>query len=145
MNPNERASAAKELRETVEALRRAIALLNRSDTVQGLTKELNDAVSAGDAETTETAARLLRTRLDLVTQLTKIAEDLDPHALDPSELDRLWRLPPTELVDEALFLGNFRERRMVLQAKEAETNRLLARAAIGASIVAVLVAVVDLM
>jgi hypothetical protein len=50
---------------------------------------------------------------------------------------------PRELVEDAVVEGKLRERRIILQAKEAQTNRFLAYAAIFASIVALSVPFVE--
>jgi hypothetical protein len=136
-------AATRDLGAVVAALRRSIAVLSRSETVESAARELNEALDQGDLTRTPVAAGRLNETLDLVKKLVKTADDIDPHVVDGAELDRLWRLAPDALVTEALLLGELRERRLVLQAMEAKTNRRLSSIAIGAAVVALLVPFVE--
>jgi hypothetical protein len=82
--------------------------------------------------------------LTKLTKLKKIVDALDPHTLTEQEFKKLWRQRPKTIIKDAVVSGRFRERRILLQAKEAETNRKLARTAFVAALVAVLAALITL-
>ncbi len=71
-------------------------------------------------------ALLNMSEFKLIAQLKSAVDKIDPHIIDEVELDRMMRKSPTALAREALLKGELRERRMIIQAKEARTNRWLA-------------------
>jgi excinuclease UvrABC nuclease subunit len=127
-----------EIGSAVDALRRAIALLS-GESVRSATMQLQSAVKGGDLEQTAHDAKRLRDELELVADVVETADKMDPHTVDKTAFKKLWRLRPKKLVANALEEGKMRERRMILQAKEAQTNQLLAAAAFLAAIVALVV------
>jgi quercetin dioxygenase-like cupin family protein len=128
------------LRDLAKTIGQSVTLLSDSRSVRTASADLRKAVDDGDPVKASDAATDLLARLELIRKLTRAADDIDPHVLAPSELERLWKMEPTELIDDALREGKLRERRIMVEAKEAETNRRLARIAIGAAVGASLVA-----
>jgi hypothetical protein len=71
--------------------------------------------------------------------ITTAVKDLPPHALDADEIERLWGLRPDQIATEALRRGEYRERRLMIEALAVKTNQRLAWIAIVAALVALAV------
>jgi hypothetical protein len=131
------------LPELVATLEESIVFLSQDEALQSARERLATAINARDSKDVAEAAQAVLEKLEVITQLTKTLQTLDPHVLEEGQFAKLWEKRPKDLVEEAVVEGKFRERRIILQAKEAETNRLLVRTAIGASVVALAVPVVE--
>jgi hypothetical protein len=120
---------------------RAVAdeILRRSLDMEKWRKEhLNSPEGVNETAVAESVNDLLG-RIKLAINLLDAADKLDHHSLPESEVNRLFAMRPRELAKEALRKGEFRERRLVLQAREAETNQRLAITAGCAAIIALIV------
>jgi nitrogen-specific signal transduction histidine kinase len=122
-------------RELVESLEQTILLLSSSSHVKLACERFNEAVSQSDGAVASGATRQFKEDIEPLTTLVKTADVLDPHILTAEELEGLGHSPTDELVRAALTKGALRERRILLQAAEANTNRRIARWAIGAIVV----------
>jgi hypothetical protein len=136
MNEKKRTDANSDLVQVVRSLEQSIALLSQSEGVRFAWEQLDAAIKGGDAEAVSEAAEDMVERLNVVSRLTKTVDTIDPHVLELGQFQTLWKKRPKALVQDALVAGKLRERRMLLQAKEAETNRLLAYVAFVASMIA---------
>jgi hypothetical protein len=125
------------LPDVVAKLERLIAYLAQGPALRMARERLEAAIETSDPAEISEAAQALREELDVIAWLTKAVETIDPHVLDPAEFKKVWRKWPRVLVKEALVEGKLRERRIILQAKEARTNQLLALAAFAAALAAV--------
>ena len=97
---------------------------------QSVLDELRGAMNATlqtDAEKAKQVPPQLRDQLKSIGEIAKILDDIDPHSINKAEFERLKKKRPTELVEDALAIGKLRERRVIIEAKEAEINRKLAR------------------
>jgi hypothetical protein len=84
-----------------------------------------------------------RSALAELRKLTELRDKIDPHVLTSDELSALRRKRPMEIVEEPLTIGHLRERRILVEAKDAETNHLLVRLTAAASIIALVAVIVD--
>lgn len=130
------------LRELVAILDRTSIWISASEPTRMAATELEEALAGEDAARTEVAALALSARLELMRKLTDLRDKIDPHVLYPEELKRLRAMDPGDLVDDALLQGRLRERRILVEAMEAATNRLAARIAVGAAILTAITALV---
>jgi hypothetical protein len=73
------------------------------------------------------AAPELHSRLELIKELAEFLDKVDPHSIPEREFQELFRKRPTELVEDALVKGKLRERRIMIEAKDAEISRKLLR------------------
>jgi hypothetical protein len=115
--------------ELIEKLDEIVARLSSSPEVKSACERLNEAVKGADAHG---AANDFKKAFEPLTTVVKIADQIDPHVLTPEELAGLGDSSTDQLVRKALTKGALRERRMLLQAAEANTNRRIARWAIAA-------------
>jgi hypothetical protein len=106
-------------------------LRERATTSEGIDKETLDLM------------KQLEQQLDPLAKLQKFVDDLDPHTLSPEKFKELWSKRPNEIIQGAVEAGRLRERRILLQAKEAETNRRLAYAAFFAALAALAVPFIE--
>jgi hypothetical protein len=123
----------------VKTLEDAAAVLAQSGIVTSAASEFDAAIHAGHKEQAVEAAARLTKSAALVQTLLKTADNIDPHILNRKERKRLWALKPDELADEVLATGEYRERRLVLEAMGERTNRRLGRIAILAAAIALAV------
>jgi hypothetical protein len=129
-----------DLERIVDALRNHPAL--RDESKELLQKVATANTSNALNETVDLTNRLEQ-RLAPLVQLQKIVDDLDPHRLSKDEFKELWPKSPKEIISGAVESGRLRERRILLQAKDATTNRFLARMAFFAAMAALAVPVID--
>ena len=132
-----------ELECAVEALRKhpilraeARQLRERATTSEGINKETLNSIMEQQLEP-------LVKLLEPLAKLQKIVDDLDPHTLSKDEFKKWWSKRPKAISQDAVVSGRLRERRILLQAKEAETNRRLAFAAFFAALVALAVPFIE--
>jgi hypothetical protein len=126
-------------RALANELRDAAGEMLHSQEIKALRDGLAAAIRDGKGESVAAQAKQLRTGLKSAMELLDHADKLEPHSLEEAELRALFEKKPSELAMEALVKGKLRERRMVLQAKEAETNRRAVRVALGAAVIALVV------
>ena len=84
-----------------------------------------------------------RSALAKLRELIEFRDKIDPHVLTSDDLSALRRKRPMEIVEEALRIGRLRERRILVEATDAETNHRLARLTAAASIIALVAVIVD--
>jgi hypothetical protein len=123
--------AVKAWKEHPTLLAAARQLRERATTSEGIDKETLDLM------------KQLEQQLDPLAKLQKFVDDLDPHTLSPEKFKELWSKRPNEIIQGAVEAGRLRERRILLQAKEAETNRRLAYAAFFAALAALAVPFIE--
>jgi hypothetical protein len=123
--------AVKELKKHPTLLAAARQLRERATTSEGIDKETLDSM-----ERMERQLGPLVKALDQLAKLQKIVDDLDPHTISEVKFKKWWSKSTKEIIQDAAVSGRFRERRIILQAKEAETNRKLARIAFIAAMIA---------
>jgi hypothetical protein len=124
----------------------ALEALRKHPIIRTATRQLRDRVTSGekiDKETLDTLVNGLEQQLAPLIKLQKIVDDLDPHTLSEKEFKELWPKSPKRIIQDALEARRLRERRILLQAKEAETNRWLARIAFIAAMIALAVPFID--
>jgi hypothetical protein len=126
-------------RALAKELRDAAGEMLHSQQIKALRDGLAAAIRDGKGESVAGQAEELRTGLKSAMELLDHADKLEPHSLEEAELRALFKKKPSEIAMEALVEGKLRERRMVLQAKEAETNRRAVRVALGAAVIALAV------
>jgi hypothetical protein len=128
----------------LQELESAVDALLNDPRLRDDAKQLRESAAKSDTldKTVDLTTRLQR-RLAPVAKLQKIVDDLDPHRLSEDEFDELWPQRPKEIIRGAVVSGRLRERRILLQAKEARTNTWLARSAVFAALVALLVPFID--
>jgi hypothetical protein len=117
--------------ELIEKLDEIVARLSSSPEVKSACERLDEAVKGPGAGAHDAANDFMMAFKPLITVI-KIADQIDPHVLTPEELAGLGDSSTDQLVRKALTKGALRERRMLLQAAEANTNRRIARWAIAA-------------
>ena len=120
--------------ELFEQLDKIVARLSSSDEVTSACKRLDKAVN-GPGAAAHCAAKNFKEAFEPLTTVIKIADEIDPHVLTPEELTALGNSKTDQLVREAATKGALRERRILLQAAEANTNRRIAWFAIAAIVV----------
>src|SRR6266568_1675256 len=130
--------------ELVASLAQSIEFLSQDEHLQSRRQQLDAAIKSHNPEEVSRIAGELRKQLELISQLTGTLEKIHPHTISRQQFEDLKDKSPTELTEDALILGKMRERRMILQAKDAETNRRLAWAAWAAAIAATLAALIAL-
>jgi len=133
---------SKELRGLVTTLQRAAAELAKSDAVKSAVVTFDAAIKDPDGRRAVAANHLTKSAA-LVEKLLETADDIDPHVVAEEELNRLWVLTPEELADEALTMGAYRERRLVLEAMAEQTNRRLGKIALLVGFFALLVPFIE--
>jgi hypothetical protein len=123
-------------RKLGDTLEEYVAWLCESEEIRSATAELKAAMDSRDRTKAASAAEKVRQCAKEIEELTKLIDQVDPHVLDQAQVKSLRKLGPTKLVADALHEGKLRERRMLLQAMEADTNRRLAWVAFIAAMVA---------
>lgn len=126
-------------RDLSDTLDKYLSWLCDSTETKSATEELKVAMASGDRTKAALAADKLRQPAKEIAELAKRIDQIDPHVLDPAEAKDLRKLGPIRLVEDALHHGKLRERRMLLQAMEAETNRWLAKVAVVAAVIALFI------
>jgi quercetin dioxygenase-like cupin family protein len=131
------------LRRHAELLDQAISWTAADRSYDDAARALASAMTSGDLEAVRQAKveyeRLLR---ELESGIT-LRDDLDPHALEPDDLAELRTKGSIDLAEEALLQGRMRERRILIEARQAETNRRLAWIAVLAAFAALSVPIID--
>jgi hypothetical protein len=122
--------------ELVDLLEQSIMCLSENANLYKAMQSLKGALAMQNAASIIQAADSLLPQLELIGKLTDAVDKIDPHKMEPAQFKKLRRMRPTKLIEGALAEGKLRERRIILQAKEAATNRLLAYAAFLAAIIA---------
>jgi hypothetical protein len=131
-----RTELAKLLEQSVEHL--SEDLLNEA-------KPLEEAINTGKvADISQAAQNFLKLpQLECIKALTEIEGKIDPHAIEPKQFRELWRKKPEQLIEEGLAEGKYRERRIILDARNLQTNQRLGWVAIIAAVVALSVPFID--
>jgi hypothetical protein len=128
----------------LQELERVVEALRNHPTLRNEAKQLRQAATTNDAlGRTVDLTNELEERLAPLLKLQKIVDDLDPHRLSEDEFKELWPKKPKEIIRGAVETGRLRERRILLQAKEATTNTLLAKSAFLAAMTALAVPFID--
>ena len=138
-----KSSSGADRRELADTLEEYVAWLCESDEIRSATAELKAAMANRDRMKAASAFGNLRQCWQEIEQLIKLIDQVDPHVLHRAQVRTLRKLGPIKLVEEALDQGKFRERRMLLQAMEAQTNQRLAWAAFLAAMAALAVPFID--
>ena len=136
-------SSGRGRRELAETLDAYVEWLCESDEIRSATTELKEAIANRDRTKAASSAEALRQRANKIEQLLKLVDQVDPHVLDQAQVKTLYEQGPIKLVKDALHQGKFRERRMLLEAIEAQTNQYLAWAAFLAAITALAVPFIE--
>jgi len=144
MTGNDNAAPQNGLPRLAASLEQAIIFLSESKDLELLQTQLDTAVREGNPTKATESAQDLAGRLNVIVSLKGTLDKIDPHTIDPKQFQDLKNKKLTELVEDALVEGKYRERRMILQAREAETNQNLAWAAWAAAIAALITAVIGL-
>ena len=71
-------------------------------------------------------------RLEVLVDIINLVDELDPNTLEEKDIDRLWSRP-RDAAKEAVLLGAYRERRILIEGRVAWSNWLLGVAAFVAS------------
>jgi hypothetical protein len=132
-------------RGLIEDLERALEALKEHPTLRATARQLREKATSGEGIHKETLDLVTRLEQQLapLAGLQKIVDALDPHILSRDEFNQLWSKGPKAIIQGAVESGRLRERRILLQAKEAVTNRWLALAAFFAALAALAVPLVE--
>jgi hypothetical protein len=125
----------------VATLDDAICWLTKAPQLVGGQAAVDKAIR--DGQDPAALVETYKSALAKLRELIELREKIDPHVLTSEELTALRRKPPMEIVEEALKIGRLRERRILVEAKDAETNNWLARLTAAASIIALAAFIVD--
>lgn len=127
-----RAEAPDPRLELVDTLGMTIVALSASGHIQSACERFNQAVARSDGADSVGALPEFEEAMKPLTTLVKTTNAIDPHILTEKDLRGLGRSTTDELVRTALRKGSLRERRLLIQAAEANTNRTIAQWAVGA-------------
>jgi hypothetical protein len=138
--PNTTATTVSAHMATLDA---AIDRLASEPDLVGAREAVDDTIRQRDGPSVIAAATTYIRELAVLRELIDIREKIDPHVLTIDEIAALRSKAPAEIVEEALRIGRLRERRILIEAKEAETNQRLVRLTATASVVALIAVIVD--
>jgi hypothetical protein len=106
-------------RDLVAWLEQAIGFLSQS-ALEKLNSATNPMQQTDATKIKRQLDEPMRSELELIGKLAKIMDDIDPHSIKEQDLETLFKKGPSELVKDALVEGKLRERRIIIEAKEAE-------------------------